>query len=323
MKLKLQIKPFSFQLLKELKTSQGIIRKKKGWLISLESESNKLGWGEIAPFKASEHVQSKQILLELGNSTSREILEQGIKKWPGAVGFGIGSALAEIDCLIGDNSGQGWMHPCSSAILLPTQDHLLLHALDITLLKNQNSQKKLTFKWKAATDTNKVEWELLKAILSRLPNHTKLRIDANGGWNREQANQWAKKLHGEPRLEWLEQPLPAEDIEGLMQLAKKIPIALDESLMQNPSLRETWQSWQIRRPSLEGDPRNLLKKLNGENSFLVISTAFETGIGSRWIKHLAALQQQSITPTQPGLAPGWCPNSKLFSSDPYEVWEAV
>ena len=57
--------------------------------------------------------------------------------------------------------------------------------------------------------------------------------------------------------------------------------------------------------------------------FRVISTSFETGIGLRWIHHLAMIQQQGPTPAAPGLAPGWCPNDLLFSLDPNLVWEAA
>ena len=88
-------------------------------------------------------------------------------------------------------------------------------------------------------------------------------------------------------------------------------------------LKNSWKGWQIRHPLLEGDPRILLKELQGGVGFRVISTAFETGIGKRWISHLAALQQKGLTPTAPGLAPGWCPDSNLFSEQPEIVWDAA
>ena len=55
----------------------------------------------------------------------------------------------------------------------------------------------------------------------------------------------------------------------------------------------------------------------------MVSRAFETGIGRRWLHHLAALQMQGPTPAAPGLAPGWCPAGALFSDDPQVVWEAA
>ena len=79
----------------------------------------------------------------------------------------------------------------------------------------------------------------------------------------------------------------------------------------------------MRRPLLEGDPRPLLRQLQECVPYRMLSTAFETGIGRRWLHHLAALQQQGPTPVAPGLAPGWCPSGPLFSDDPYAVWEAA
>ncbi len=323
MKLKLLTKPFSFQLLQSLKTAQGSLQKKKGWLIKLESESGKVGWGEISSFKESELKSCEKILKDLGTQPSREKLDKGINKWPGALGFAIGSAFAEIDSLIGPNSTQNWLTTSSSAILLPTENCLLLKSLESILDQEKQSARELTFKWKVATNSNTSELHLLKQILARLPKNTNLRIDANGGWNRIQARKWALELQNDPRLEWIEQPLPANDIAGLIELSAMVPIALDESLVHHPSLRNTWQSWQIRRPALEGDPRSFLKEMNGNHSYKVISTTFETGIGRRWIEHFAALQLKSNTPVQPGLAPGWCPKSSLFSRNPYLVWESA
>ena len=56
---------------------------------------------------------------------------------------------------------------------------------------------------------------------------------------------------------------------------------------------------------------------------LMLSTAFETGIGRRLVAHLAALQAKGPTPTAPGLAPGWRPQGPLFAADPQRVWESV
>ena len=74
---------------------------------------------------------------------------------------------------------------------------------------------------------------------------------------------------------------------------------------------------------MEGDPRPLLKELEQGVGYRMVSTSFETGIGLRWIHHLAALQQLGATPTAPGLAPGWCPGGPLFSKNPQFVWQAA
>ncbi len=181
----------------------------------------------------------------------------------------------------------------------------------------------LTFKWKVAAGLDPEERAVLEQLLARLPHGSRLRLDANGGWDRATAQAWAERLASDPRLEWLEQPLAPADLEGLTALAALVPVALDESLRLDPGLRELWPGWQVRRPSLEGDPRPLLQALTTGTPRLMLSTAFETGIGRRFLAHLAALQQDGPTPTAPGLAPGWRPAGALFDNDPELVWAAA
>ena len=195
-------------------------------------------------------------------------------------------------------------------------------ALD-RLLASVDSNLPFTLKWKVAVCGHEEEWGLLQALLDKLPASARLRLDANGGWDRLQAWRWVEQLRGDPRLEWFEQPLAVDDWEGLQAIAALVPVALDESLQVHPTWRDQWESWQVRRPLLEGDPRPLLRDLLRGKPRLMLSTSFETGIGGRWLAHLAALQAQGKTPAAPGLAPGWCPAGPLFSSDPSEVWAAA
>ena len=79
----------------------------------------------------------------------------------------------------------------------------------------------------------------------------------------------------------------------------------------------------FQRKKIENDLTDLFKELEKEDSRTVISTAFETGIGRRWINHLAARQVKGKNPCAPGLAPGWCPKGPLFDNNPKLVWEAA
>jgi O-succinylbenzoate synthase len=116
-------------------------------------------------------------------------------------------------------------------------------------------------------------------------------------------------------------PLEFDELE---RLGARLPVALDESLPHlQPQQRDAWPGWLVRRPLQEGDPRLLLQQLQAGLPRQMISTAFETGIGQRFVEHLAALQAQGPTPAAPGLAPGWQPEGPLFALDPARVWEAA
>lgn len=322
MKLLINTKPFSFKLTKLLKTSNGFITKKTGWLIYLKDSYGQYGWGEVAPLNTNELRTCERILNSLGSYLTKESIENDLPELPKSLAFGLGSSLAELDMLNGTNNFD-WPKSPRSSFLLPT-DTYPLESLIKYIKKSNNKKNSCTIKWKVSNQKNHInEKKILKEILTILPENYKLRIDPNGGWSNKEANEWINELKDEPRLEWIEQPLAAHEIKGLLALSKQVPIALDESLVEFPSLRKTWKSWQIRRPALDGDPRLLLEELDQDGRHIVISTAFETGIGRRWINYLAAKQAQGKAPCAPGLAPGWCPKSQLFNNNPKSVWKAA
>jgi O-succinylbenzoate synthase len=357
-------RPFRLPLARPLVTAQGALTEKHGWLLRLEAvgprDSNLgdsslsapslsatspgthssgapssvqgapagLGWGEAAPLcftPATAQERQRQLaaaIKTLGRALPRQALEASLPSLPPELAFALGLALAEADGLVGAAAG-GWLAAPPSAVLLPAGEAAvaaLAAALDRT------AALPFTCKWKVAAAGDDDERVLLEQLLARLPAGSRLRLDANGGWDRATAWQWAERLAEDPRLEWLEQPLAPADLPGLQELARRVPVALDESLQHDPALRRHWPGWQVRRPAVEGDPRPLLAALQqggGGASAVVLSTAFETGIAQRLVGHLAALQSRGATPTAPGLAPGWSLASGLCAADPDTVWQAA
>jgi len=323
MKLIINIKPFSFQLTRKLITSQGIIHNKIGFLLQIKDSDGNCGWGEVSPIEKNELKECIESLNFIGRITTKDSIENYLYELPGALAFGLGASLADLENLsIRELDFEGF-DITESSYLLPT-DIDPLESIVKYLDRSNKEKSSRTIKWKVSNQENNFnEEKTLQKILNILPKNFKLRIDPNGGWSRQKAQEWSSELKNETRLQWIEQPLPSKDIEGLFSLANQIPIALDESLIEFPYLRKIWKSWQIRRPALDGDPRLLLKEIDKEDSQTVISTAFETGIGRRWINHLAARQVKGKNPCAPGLAPGWCPKGPLFDNNPKLVWEAA
>ncbi|MFM7549462.1 MAG: o-succinylbenzoate synthase [Cyanobacteriota bacterium] len=326
-RLRLRWRPFALALPQPLRTARGLLRHKRGWLLRLEDPSGRLGWGEAAPLEPDgpgSWQASGAALAGLDREPGREQLERWLARpgCPPCLAFALGAGLAELDGLM---AAGGWRPAPPSALLLPAGDQMPA-ALDQLLSRWRTAelgQGPLWVKWKVATVADPLERLLLDQLLRRLPATAQLRLDANGGWDRRTAFAWAERLRQEPRLQWLEQPLDPSDQEGLARLAELLPVALDESLRWNPALRASWPGWQVRRPSQEGDPRPLLAELQAGRPHLMLSTAFETGIGRRWLEHLAALQALGPTPTAPGLAPDWRPEGPLCDGDPEQVWASA
>ena len=314
MQLELQVRPFAFDLIRPLRTAVGLIKTRRGWLLRLRAENGRVGWGEAAPLNPRHAEQAEQAIRALPSQLTQQQLEELLTEQPMPVAFALGAALAELD-------GIAWLPAPAPAQLLPAGEAMLEQ---LELLVNQACRdRSLTVKWKVAVEADALERRWLDQLLERLPSTAQLRLDANGGWNRHTAQAWMEALVGDRRFAWLEQPLPPEDRQGLENLSELGPVALDESLELDPRLRDSWSGWQVRRPSLEGDPRPLLHQLQEGVPRRMVSTAFETGIGRRWLDHLAALQITGPTPAAPGLAPGWCPAGPLFSADPQQVWMAA
>ncbi len=314
---------FSFPLASPLHTAAGTLLERQGWLLRMETAGGTTGWGEASPLAfgpAAREVQAQcaRAIGQLGSSLSRDAMEDQLSCLPQALAFAIGAALAEVDGLVPPPAG-GWRQPPRSAWLLPAGAEAL--AMAPTLLAKGDPAP--TLKWKVGVHPLEQEQAWYGELAAGLPAGAKLRLDANGAFDRPTAWRWAELLVGDGRLEWLEQPLAPADYGGLKELAHLVPVALDESLREVPELREHWPGWQVRRPAQEGDPRSLLQDLQQGRPRLMVSTSFETGIGRRWLAHLAALQADGPTPAAPGLAPGWEAPGELGAEEPERVWQAA
>jgi o-succinylbenzoate synthase len=77
----------------------------------------------------------------------------------------------------------------------------------------------------------------IEAAAAALPADGRLRLDANGAWDRPAAAAWIERLAGLP-IDCLEEPLAAPDDASLAKLQDQasFSLALDESLTRRPSI---------------------------------------------------------------------------------------
>ena len=77
------------------------------------------------------------------------------------------------------------------------------------------------------------DYERVLAIKEALPSHIKLRLDANQGWCAKESVQLLHKLEKKHIIaEFIEQPVAADDIEGLKYIKNRVqtPLLADESI---------------------------------------------------------------------------------------------
>ena len=321
MKIYFKKKPYLFQLSKKVINSKIKIVSKKGWIIQLKDEKNIIGYGEVSPLKSVHIPLCKNQLDKIPNQINEKFFKNEILTFHPCIQSALNIALGEIKDILKFKTKYDFDDIHKTAILVDSNNILeeLKNLKDNNFLMN----KEITFKWKVGTVESNSEEKILEEILNQINNKVKLRIDANGSWDRQYANRWAEILRDNINLDWLEQPLSEDDIEGLKELEKKIPVALDESILKYPELTSEWEGWQIRRPSQEINPLVLMKELEEKKGFRIISTSFETGIGMRVLNHFSSLQLTGPTPKVPGLALRNFPKTNLFSNKPNDIWKIL
>jgi O-succinylbenzoate synthase len=159
---------------------------------------------------------------------------------------------------------------------------------------------------------------LLDDVCAALPTGAKLRLDANGAWDRRRAERWLERCAERP-VEFVEQPCFADPAQGataqrriedlLLGLAGNFPtpIALDESLVGENDIERWigagWPGVFVIKPSLIADIHSALRRLEKAKASVVFSSALETAIGARAALKVAFGWNAMLTtpgPTQSG-----------------------
>lgn len=232
---------YSIPFKKTFKTSSGSFSNREGIILFFEQDDIK-AYGEVAPLPgfSSETIEQVEVILKQNkkfleqaffNDDSRQIITvlDQIHQFP-SLSFGLDTLFYDFLSKQKKQSLSEFLFglkkpsvKCNTAIgILPEKE----------IISQINHKKKEgfdTFKLKVGSDFNK-EKSVLEFIRTTYPE-IKLRIDANQAWEREEA---VKNLNSIEKLdiEYCEQPVSAENIEGLKWVRDRteIKIAADESL---------------------------------------------------------------------------------------------
>ena len=270
-----------------LRTAHGVFGVREGLLVRLEGEGGQVGYGEAAtlPWFGTETVEvAEDLVRTLGSDPEANDLDR-LPATGGCLRNAVASALGMI---AGGDLPES--KPLPVAALLPAGRAALAR---IGPLSEAGFR---TFKWKVGVGDLEDELALLDDVCARLPDGARLRLDANGAWNRRQAERWLERTAERP-VEFVEQPAFAEASAGTVHLRRTedlllglagdfpTPVALDESLVGDGDVERWlgagWPGVYVIKPALCADAGAVLARLAAAKAPVVFSSALETALGAR------------------------------------------
>ena len=271
MNLKVAYRSYRREFLYPLRTAHGEWRERQGFIVRVASDAA-VGYSEIAP------------LPEFGTETVQRaagFLEQWVED-PIIMPSGLPCCCFALTTAIQHSRPTA----CPAARDYPVAGLLPAGAAALAAAKQKLAAGYFTLKWKIGVFPSEAEQEVAADLLALLPKKVSLRLDANGGLNRKELEDWLEVLSPHAsQIEFIEQPLPPGQ-EGIMSelgRVSQIPIALDESLNALGAQRwltpGAWEGPLVIKPLLMGNVTSLLQQLRPLAGQLVFSSVFETGIG--------------------------------------------
>ncbi len=288
MPYRFSFKKYRLPLRVPLRTAHGAWAEREGLIVRLENEAGKAGFGEIAPipwFGTETMIEAEGILRQFADMVPDELLDE-IPVRLGCVRF----ALAQA------RSASVPATPSKSrlpvAALLPAGREVL------RVLPKKIEAGFLAFKWKVGVGAVEDELAILDDLLAAVPAHTRLRLDANGAWNRRNAARWLARCADRP-VEFIEQPVAPAEEDTLLGLANDYPVklALDESVVHLSDARRWrdlgWPGVFVIKPALAGPLREVTEWILQTGADVVFSSAIESVLARSAI--LSAVLDQSLT----------------------------
>ena len=287
--LKFQFDIYQRRFKQPLRTNHGIWQIREGIIISLMNRAGIIGKGEIAPlpwFGSETMSQAIEFCKQLGEAIERKDIIAIPDTLPSCQ-FALESAWLDLNCDRSD-SEINLVKDLDYCYLLPAGKQALTTWQNIYRAKTAS-----TFKWKIGVYPLATELEILEQLIDTFPGKIKLRLDANGGLNLQQAKQLLSLTDTLGAIEFIEQPLPPNNFADLLQLSQEYttPLALDESIASFTQLQQAYQQkWQgvyIIKAAIMGFPLRLKEFCQDNNLDVVFSSVFETDIGRNAVLKMA------------------------------------
>ena len=302
---KIYIERYEKSFISNIKLGNQYFKKRSGWYIKIYANQY-CGVGEAAPIPliSIEDYDATGYALE-GFKLALEGIDYDVQLEELLLlskthGFNVPSAEFAIEAAIYDLFSQ--------ANNQSVAQYLNDNALDLININSINHSQSTI----AIGDTKvlkvKVDEKNIFSIKDRIDEalkpysyDTKIRIDFNGGLDLTKAIRVCKELESY-NIDYIEQPLPKENIEDFyeLRLTTSIPIALDESVTDYDSVDNIINLGAadvlIVKPTITGsydEIKKIVKLANKEGLRVVVTSSFETSIAQKYILNIISALQVS------------------------------
>ena len=213
-------------------------------LVRLTLANGVVGWGEADPGGVNFDGETIDSVMKHLDSHVPLMIGQCVQAWveqaKGRQHHGAGAAAIDVACY--DALGRAKHTPVYR--LLGRQCHKQVDVLwptssgtaddDLSIIGDYHAQGFNTYMLKMGDRPVSEDIIRVNEVIKRLPDGVAVMVDANQGWEREEALKFARKTASLPLI-LIEQPVRASDHEGLKMIREVAgcPISVDESVV-NP-----------------------------------------------------------------------------------------
>ncbi len=318
------LRAFSLPLVQPLATAHGPIGSREGWLFALMDDAGRVGFGEATPlpgFGTEEAACSREALERIAGGIVEgafrsidDALEHAARTLSGPEASrgtpcamsALQSALCDLEAQRAGRSLAAWLRDRSGAPGEPLQrirTQALVGGGDSDQVsaaaRRARNEGFSVFKLKLAIskahrDVGR-DVERVAALRDAIGSSAGIRLDANEGWSRREAESALRRL--EPfEIDYVEQPVDRADLSSLkaLDLEGAIPMAADEALLGSgwrACLEARAARVFVLKPSVLGGPiasLELARRAGEEEIRIVWSNLIEGVVGRTVAIALAA-----------------------------------
>lgn len=294
-----EIRPWSMPL--GVRTARGAMAVRRGWHIGLGARGHE-GWGDVAPWPGfgADHPAVEAALQKV--DLRADALPFDL---PAPIRHGIEQARLDLCARM---AGE----PLARSLHREPARRVGAHRLvaDAEAAREAVADGAIALKIKVGADPLDADESRVCAIRAAAPV-AELRLDANGAWDRPTAARAIERLAPYAPA-WIEQPLPADDLEGFAALRRTspLPLALDESVAHFAEAVVEMASVIVIKPMFVGGLQRsyaLARAARRAGARVCITHALESTVGRLGALHLAAALEGPSGRGIHGLAgPGLC-----------------